>query len=84
MSEPDSPIHESPMYREVIETANAISKLFDGRDMAVISAALAEATSRWIVQLHEADRTAAFDLWSDTMWNLVPVNEAIFKDRIKP
>lgn len=62
--------------------ADELSGLFHGKDMAVVTAALAEAVSRCFAQMDDQHAREMFPAWERAMWGLCAENRAIFKQRM--
>lgn len=59
--------------------AAELGQLFSGKDMAVVTAALAEAVSRCFAQMDEETAKLMYSAWERAMWQLCGENRALFR-----
>lgn len=62
------------MLQKAEDLVAKIKPMFIGQDPGVVSAALCDLTSMWLVGWPEPTRERLFDLWVVTLWKLVAVN----------
>jgi hypothetical protein len=75
----------NPSTHEVDELVERIKLLLRGQGQALQGAALCDLVAMFFAGHHPALRNEAIDLWTGTMFSLIPVNEAaLFEHYGKP